>query len=180
MWKYLHRKDVPQMILNCYPEYTGQKFRLVETKSYNLSNYWDEGSRSYCKLLNLATGEITNPSNRTTNPFLNIAHASFDIPDNYVVVEHVISCGKDAGLFIYAPSQNLTKFLPTQSTILLNPDERKCLNATKKFKSSYAGVSRREQVGMSVDAWEAAKAGLISKGLLKKNGALTIEGKNYE
>lgn len=179
MWKYLHRKDVPQMILNCYPEYTGQKFRLVETKSYNLNNYWDEGSRSYCKLLNITTGEITNPSNRTTNPFLNIAHASFDIPDNHIVVEHAISCGKDAGLFIYAPSQILTKFLPAQSKITLNTNEKICLDATKKYKASYGGISRRQQVGMDTTTWETAKAGLIEKGLMRKNGALTIEGKNY-
>ncbi len=179
MWKYLHRKDVPQMILNCYPEYKGQKIRLVETDSYSLSNYWDGGSRSYCKILNLGSGQITVPLTETTNPYQSIAHSTFNIPDNHAVVEHVISCGKDAGLFIFAKPQNLTKFLPTQQKIELTPDEARCLEATKKYKASYGGVSRRQQVGMSTVTWEAAQAGLMEKGLMKKNGSLTIEGKNH-
>lgn len=177
MFKYLDRKDVPTPILNCFPDYKGRKFRIVESNSYTSNNYWSEGSRAYYKLLDLETGHITEPTSETSNPFRSIAHASFEIPPNHVIVEHMISCGNDMGLFIYTQAQNITKMLP-YTEIYLTPNEKNCLEATKKFKASYEGVSRRQQVGMSVATWETAKAGLIEKGLMKKNGALTTNGKN--
>lgn len=177
--QHLRKQDVPATILNCYPDYTGQKFRLMGTDSYNLSNYWNEGSRNYCKLVNLSTGEILTPDNQTINPYLKISHSSFEIPNNFAVVEHAIICGKDAGLFIYVNQSNLTKLLPNTTTITLTDDEKLCLEATKKYKSTYAGVTRRQQVGMSVLRWNTAQQSLIEKKLLKRNGSLTIEGKNY-
>jgi hypothetical protein len=176
---YLKRAEIPQTILNCYTDYTGQKFRLVESNSYCMSNYWNEGSRSYCKVVNFTTGDIQVPDSQTSNPFLKIAHASFEIPPNHAVVEHMISCGKDAGLFIYTNKENINKLLPNPQTLTLTEDEKRCLKATQQFKASYAGISRRQQIGMSETRWETAKQGLIEKKLLKKNGALTIEGKNY-
>lgn len=176
---HLRKQDVPSTILNCYPEYTGQKFRLLGTNNYNLSNYWNEGSRSYCKLVNLSNGEILTPDNQTSNPFLKISHTSFEIPNNHAVVEHAIISGKNAGLFIYVNPSNLAKLLPNTITITLTDDEKLCLEATKKYKSTYAGVTRRQQVGMSVLRWDTAQQSLIEKKLLKKNGSLTIEGKNY-
>jgi hypothetical protein len=176
---HMRKAEVPQAILNCYPEYTGQKFRLIETERYSMSNYWDEGSRSYFKLVNLGTGEFITPTAQTSNPFLNISHASFEIPNNHAVVEHAIISGKDAGLFIYVNKSNISKLLPTTTPITLTDDEKACLEATRKYKSSYGGVSRRQQIGMPSFRWETAKQGLIEKKLLKKNGALTIEGKNY-
>lgn len=180
MYKHLNRKDVPSMVLNCYPAYRGQKFQLVETTSYLLRNYWDGGSRNYCKLLNLTNGEVLDPNNSTTNPFMRLANESFEIPHNFVVVEHQIFCGRDLGIVIHATPQNITKFLPSQDeTVTLTDNELRCLQATKQYKASYGGVTRRQQINMNVENWETAKSGLIEKGLLSKNGALTIKGKNY-
>jgi hypothetical protein len=176
---HLRKQDVPTVILNCYPEYTGKKFRLVESDGYTISNYWNEGSRSYCTVVNLQTGEQYVPAPETSNPFLTIAHAQFQIPDNHAVVEHAIIGGKDSGLFIYVNKNNVNKLLSTSLPTELTADEKLCLDATRRYKSSYSGVSRRQQVGMSTPKWEAAKQGLIDKQLMKKNGALTIEGKNY-
>lgn len=176
---HLRKQDVPAVILNCYPHYNGKKFRLVETDGYTISNYWNEGSRNYCTVVNLQTGETQSPAPETSNPFLTIAHAYFKIPDNHAVVEHAIIGGQDSGLFIYVNKSNITQFLPTTAVVELNDDEKLCLEATRRYKASYGGVSRRQQVGMSTIRWEDAKQGLIDKQLMKKNGALTIEGKNY-
>lgn len=176
---HLRKQDVPAVILNCYPEYNGQKFRLLGTDSYTISNYWNEGSRNYCKIVNLSTGEVQSPVHETSNPFLKVSHSSFEIPNNFAVVEHAIISGKDAGLFIYVNQNNLTKLLPNDQSIILTDDEKLCLEATKKYKSVYAGVTRRQQVGMSPLRWDTAQSSLIEKKLLKKNGALTVEGKNY-
>lgn len=177
---HVDRKDIPAQILNAFPEYTGKKFRIMEANQYSPRNYWDEGSRSRFRLVELASGEVTSPHPDTTNPFHGIAHATFEIPTNHAVVEHTFTCGKDAGLFIYTPPQNLTKFLPNTQQIILTQEENMCLTATQKYKASYGGVSRREQIGMRPSVWETAKAGLIEKGLLKKNGALTTTGKNFK
>jgi len=176
---YLKKAEIPQSILNCYPEYTGQKFRLVESNGYTLNNYWNEGSRSYCKVVDFTTGEIFVPDPQTSNPFTRIAHTYLEIPHNHAVVEHAITCGKDAGLFIYVNKDNINKLLPNPQVLSLTEDEKLCLKATQQYKSTYAGISRRQQIGMSPSQWGIAQQSLIEKKLLKKNGALTIEGKNY-
>lgn len=188
---HLTRKMVPQRVLDCFPEYKGQKFQITIADQYLPQNYWDEGSRRYFKFLNLNTGQITYDTHSiTNNPFNKEAHECIPIPANFALVEHNIFRGKTLGIYIkvntetyeilwknsWTPSTKFPKM--DQQDVELTPLEVKCLVATNSYKASYGGITRREHAGMSISDWENAKQSLIEKGFLKKNGAITTLGKN--
>jgi hypothetical protein len=175
---HLNKKDVPSIIKDCFPEYTGNKYRLIVSDRYSLSNFWDGGSRSYCKLCSLETGQQVLPVNETSNPFTEAAHLTLDIPENFVIVEHTISCGKDAGIFIYCGNKNATKLLPQAEEEVLTDFEKRYIKATRQYKA-ITRDTRREYARMTVDDWEASKQSLLQKGFVNRTGTLTIKGKNY-
>lgn len=83
-----------------FPEYKGRKIRVVSRSSYTMANYWDGGSRSYVKAVNLETAAVVSPDQVTECPFNPEASATFEIPANVALVEHSFFCGKDAGITI--------------------------------------------------------------------------------
>lgn len=99
-------KDLPPVTLNfikkigrmAYSGYSGRKWALEFGTSYQMENYWDGGSKTYSMAVNLKTLEIVAPSSMTTNPMNQAAHARFDIPMGFAIIEHVYFCGKDAGI----------------------------------------------------------------------------------
>lgn len=179
---YLDRKDVPPTILAAI-SYTGTKFRVCLTERVELSGaFWDGGSRSTYIAVELATGKVSPADGRIQNPpqFGGPRTAPIvDIPRGVVIVEHSILCGKDAGIVIHAHPADYAPLLPAGNDAL-SEDERKCLRATRSYKSSYGGVKnyRQAQSGLTPEAWDAAKASLQGKGLLDKRGALTTAGRN--
>ena len=84
-----------------YPEYRGRKLRIERADTYRMQNYWDGGSRSYVKALDLATGRVSEAAPSSGNPFNDIAHAVVAIPPGIALVEHSIFCGKDIGITVY-------------------------------------------------------------------------------
>lgn len=112
----LTKKDVKELVAKTYPDYTGRKFRLEIQSSYLMENYWDGGSRHYVVAVTL-DGDVQeaqrfNPMNDQR------AHAEFKLPDDIMLVEHTIFCGRDCGLsFIVSPnSKFLPKMLPVEAT----------------------------------------------------------------
>jgi hypothetical protein len=93
-----------------YPNYRGRKWELRFATSYTMENYWDGGSKTYAFAINLATGEISAPSAATTDPFNKAAHASFEIPAGFGIIENSIFCGKPMGI-----------------SLVIRPDETKVL-----------------------------------------------------
>ncbi len=86
-----------------FPQYRGRKFILVMQKSYQMSNYWDGGTRSYPKGIDLSTDTIVSPRFDTTNPSKAAANAEFDIPPGFAILEMCIFCGKNVGIRLYLP-----------------------------------------------------------------------------
>lgn len=172
------------LVSRAFPNYRGNKFKLAVSDSpINCASYWDGGSRSFYVFANLATGEVSNAVP---------AQSAFDrpvqgldavtLPEGFACLQHSIFCGKDTGITIFIPSANAGKFLPAQ--VELTRFENIVLAYTRSLKSSYAGQSNyrfseaHSQTGISLHEWSEAKTVLISRGLLNKQGALTISGKN--
>jgi len=98
------KKEVPAMLLAAYPDYKGRKYRVEYRENYYMQNYWSEGSRYYCKAVELSSGRVVDPAHISTNPFRKEAHATIGIPEGVCIVEHIFFCGKDMGLrFIFNP-----------------------------------------------------------------------------
>ena len=97
-----------------YPSYNGRRFALHFATSYTMENYWDGGSKTYSMGVNLVTGEISVPSALTNDPFNKAAHASFEIPMGFAILENVIFCGKPFGirLVIRPDESNVLGYTP--------------------------------------------------------------------
>ena len=91
------------------------------------------------------------------------------------VVEHSIFCGKDMGLTLIVPSGRLSALLPSPKHELTD-DQRKLLGII----GSYIPKVRREYAARAGIDFNSTVGELKELGLLRKNGSITPEGRNYE
>jgi hypothetical protein len=166
-----------------FPEYKGHKFQLAITdRPMNLASYWEGGSRSYYKVVNLATMQASAAvpaQSAFDKPIAGIE--AVPIPEGGAIVEHCIFCGKDMGLRIHIGPSNAAPMLPAK--VELTAHEKIVLNATG-LKSSYAGIKdyrfydANRSTGITRTEYDAAKSSLQARGLLDKRGAITVTGSN--
>lgn len=176
-----------QLVLKAtFPEYNGRKFKVETAETHDVRSEWSGGSRDYYAIAQVqpdgSVKSISIPSMGAFDPqYKNADCLPLDAMPNMILVRHTFFCGKDFGItFIVHPNMMNKGMLPAGPTNDLTDDEKKVLYYTRAYKSSYAGIKnyRQHESGMSPEAWEAAKALLIGKGLLDKRGALTPAGKN--
>jgi hypothetical protein len=172
--------------------YAGKSFQAEACTVVTIpmtAGLWDGGSREDWYTIELATGNVGQ------HFFQNVAPGSarHDIPHRihpgFAVVCHVHFCGKDMGLRFYVHPDNAAKLLPAPQGEL-SPADIFFLMATRSFKSSYGGKSRREMAnddyscgkrlpgGMTQAEWDATKASLATRGLVNAAGAITVAGRN--
>lgn len=110
-------ESIKTILSKTYPEWKGRKVFVLAATSYQMSNYWSEGSRNFVKAYSLTKGVAADPSGIAQTPFHASAHARVEIPKDAVLVEHSIFCGKDTGVTIYVHPDNLVKFLPAPEAV---------------------------------------------------------------
>lgn len=167
-----------------YPDYKGLKCKVVFTdKPVDMASYWDGGTRTYYKVLRLADCKVLEvPAQHPVFDKTLKGADRFEIPPGFVVVAHVIFCGKDLGLRIYARPDG-SDLLPAPSAEL-STLESDVLYATKAYKSSYAGYSDyraaelRRVKGYTKTQIDAARESLRALGYLDKRNAITNAGRN--
>jgi hypothetical protein len=169
-----------------FPSYAGRKFKLVvrDHPFTHFHSYWDGGSRTDYAVVELATMKaFAVPENGSAfvADLAGVEQASLPRP-GFAVVAHSFFCGKDSGLTIYLHPENAAAFLP--APVELTWHEQVVLAATRSLKSSCGGDSQyrfseaRRMTGIGRTNWDAAKASLVSKGMLLGSGAITTNGKN--
>jgi hypothetical protein len=95
---------IKNVCVAAFPGYNGRKVQInYNCKSVNMRSYWDEGSKSDFVVLRLQDNKALNvpPGHPVFNHISGVDN--FSIPENFVVVEHIIFCGKDLGLRIHTP-----------------------------------------------------------------------------
>lgn len=167
-----------RIIAAAFPNYRGKSIQIEERDSIDVRSYWDGGSRSFYAFVRLADfARVSIPQQSAFDRPIPGADAA-PIPPGFVCVEHVIFRGKDLGVRIYANGANLAALLPAQTDAPeLTKAEKVVLECTCGLKS-FARRENAERLGVDAGAWDAAKASLIARGLLGKNGAVTPEGRN--
>lgn len=161
--------------------YKGNKLEAVPFEgTINLNSYWDGGSRSYFQFIDLDTRKTLSVG-QNGSPFDSASHEISELPFNVALVKHHI--GRYTYCRIYFHPDQITKLLPVEA-VELTENEKMCLSFTRRYKSSYGGVSNlrfyeaNRHHGISLEDWNAAKESLIKKKLLNKAGAITVAGKN--
>jgi hypothetical protein len=109
----LQKRDIQFFLDRTFPNYRGRTFSAQVRETYNMEDYWSGGTRYYCRFVT-SDGTTFSAPVGTTNPFNRIAHVSFPIPKNVMVVENCIFCGKDLGVrfFVSPGSDFLPKMFP--------------------------------------------------------------------
>lgn len=158
-----------------FPDYAGRKIQLlVHTESgMDLRSGWSGGSRDYFKVVAIDGRTLTIGQNGTMFERESYDNAPLPAP-GALVIEHTIFCGKDLGLTVHVHSAD---YIPTAlPPVTLTDAERKVLVITKGIIASYR-KGEAERVGISTAQWNATKDALIARGLLRKNGAISDDGK---
>lgn len=166
-----------------FPDFKGRKVALVITDTeVSLSSYWNEGSRSFKKIVRLEDqATIDVPENGSW--FLPEWNVKGGLPQpGFIVVSHNLS-GYGESVTIYAHPENMPQDkLPEK--IQFSWEEEVVLTATRSLKSSYAGISNYRfkeaysLVGITAEQWEKTKQSLIERGFLTKAGAITNKARN--
>ncbi len=186
--------DIRAIIDATYPDYKGPHARVevratAEYHDYQLN--WSGGSIMYLKALRCeGAGGFEVIDLRTI--WGSGQGYKGAIPADMMLVEHVISCGKDLGVrCIVSPGSQFMPRLSLPAVIELSRDEVIVLSAHKQLKgghyrdeayerenyarSRFPGTQGRLQVASIV-------ADLANRGLLKVNKAgasqITVEGRN--
>ncbi len=103
---------VKRVIQDCFPAYRGRKVRLSTYIPKQIDSYWDGGSRDYFCWYQPTTRKIFHV--HSNHPFFEANQPRVineeTIPEDVLLVEHSIFCGKDVGITIHVkPDQ--TKLL---------------------------------------------------------------------
>jgi len=178
-------QTIKDIVGACYPNYRGKSFKLSTSIPSRLESYWDEGSRTYYCFYHL--DQKKSFSIGSNHPLFEASKPrDLDkLPDRVVIVAHSISCGKDTGITIYANPSDLAPMLP-RSTNDLSDNEKIVLSATGSLKNSYAGENdirfkrSRAKYSITREQWNEATDKLIAKGMLRKNGSITPQGRNVD
>lgn len=178
-------RDLDRVFTKAFPSYRGRKFRVCITDSpLNVKSCWDGGSRDYFAFVRLVDGKFFGEVGAQSAFDKPIKGAeSVSLPQGMGCVEHSIFCGKDMGLTLYLNPQDSPKLLEVQEENL-SEDEAIVLLSTSKYKNTYGGESNlrfkyaKRAINITLERWNQAIESCISKGLLRKNKAITPKGRN--
>ena len=180
---YSNHPEVIALAQRAYPDYRGHTYRVEVKERINVRSYWDGGTRSYFKFMRLdgSSDSVEIPAQSAFDAKIEGAESVPLVP-GLTCVEHVYFCGKDAGIRVHVHPENAPRLLP--APVELTEDELVVLKYTSHLKNSYGGESNirytraHAKTGITVERWDAAKALLIGKKLLRANGSITGEGRN--
>ena len=123
--------DLKRLVLAAFPDYRKQKATLsVFNGGVNINSYWDGGSRSEYRIVDLHTLRSSGTPS-TSHPYFDVVRAglarrendavSVDsvgnvtlkiLPAGYALVAAGTFCGKPATAHVYLPAENMPRFLP--------------------------------------------------------------------
>lgn len=183
MYTDLSNDLIKQVVHLAFPDYKDRKVDVrYNVTTTSLVSYWDEGSRTYHAIVRLADMRKMDIS-QNGSMFDKEKLDRFTIPDGFVVVDHVIACGKDRGIVIKVPTAPLLPTPTAESENLTELDYR-VLIATASYKSSYAGISDlrayelRRKFSYTKEQVAQSRIKLQGLGYLDSRKAITNNGRN--
>ena len=175
---------VDRIVSSAFPGYKGSTVSLVAADSVELQGTaWGGGSRSSYAVVSVCGSQVVALPQYAPTEFggpqktpvvdLNPIGQASDAGAPFIV-EHSLYRGKDMGIRIYAHPSRLTPLLPEGTK--LTDQERLMLYITKCLKS----FARRDEWARSqpADTFDAMREALAGRGLMRKNGSITNEGRN--
>jgi hypothetical protein len=99
---------IKRLVQAAYPGARSRRTVKLESRTtYEVRDYWDGGSRDECRFVDLSNMAMKHSESvprekrqQAGNPF-GLAIYEVNLAPGFVVVEHVIFCGKDMGYRVY-------------------------------------------------------------------------------
>jgi hypothetical protein len=185
--------EIPEPILRSIRAiYQGRKVRLETRETITLSGtYWDGGSRSSYFLAPL-DGSAAPVGCGTDHPVFDrrgIEGQTYPIPEGYLGLERVISCGKDLGVRLLMHPRDIARLLPPASeSSPFSALDKAILEIYRTIKGG-AREGELDRIRVGPDGkigddyslregiqpdWRAARENLIEQGALKRTSAGAI------
>lgn len=174
---------VKSVVQTAFPNYRGRKIRIrYQVKSISLRSYWDGGSKDTFVVMRLVDKKAVKAP--TSHPVFDHWDGvdNFEIPEGFIVVEHSIFCGRDAGITIHTPGapgllgagDNTAQELSRVQTMVLGW----LVGLTSAGRKDALIRYRFPQYMYDRICQELAEMGLAK---IAKNGAVrvTLDGQNY-
>ena len=108
----LTKAQAHPIVKETFPDYRGRKFTLKfqERVTFYDTN-WGGGTRNkYAFIRSDGVTAVFNAPAPWINP---VEGQTMELPQDVMIVEHSIFCGKDCGITIYAHPSHLPKWLPS-------------------------------------------------------------------
>jgi hypothetical protein len=123
-------KEVSKLIQSAFPGAKSRRTVKVAPKAiYHVADYWDGGSRNECRFIQLSSGTVMGSHDipealrqKVANPF-NLPICDVTLKAGFIVVEHVIFCGKDLGYRIYCSPERFESLSGTDLVTSLTAHE---------------------------------------------------------
>jgi hypothetical protein len=180
--RYLAPAEVPAHLLRAFPDFHGRKFRAVVAESVELGGaFWDGGSRSVYRAVELATGRVQSAGAGLANPPQfggPVRVPVVDIPPGWAIVEHETFRGTSGGLVFYIRPENAAALLTAPTGAELSRDALTVLEVTTGIKSAFRRQVAGRDYGCGAAAYDSGLAELRALGYVNKQGAVTVAGRN--
>jgi hypothetical protein len=106
--------EVSHLIRRCFPDAKSRRtVKISKRNTYQVSDYWSEGSRNECRFLDLETLQVkssesvpTEQRQQAANPF-GLAIYTVTLAPGFAVVEHCIFRGKSLGYRIFLHDERM-------------------------------------------------------------------------
>lgn len=172
---FVPRTTVQTIVSATFPDFRKQRVRIIPFRGpVTVNSYWSEGHRDYWCLYSLTEKKVVHVPD--SHPYFNKCGTveCRALPPNTVLVQRTYS-GTHQYLTIYG---DLAPMLP--KPVEVSEDEQAVLLATARYKNTYAGRTdiRFHESGLPRDRWDAAFTSCVAKKWLRKNGSLTLDGRN--
>ena len=156
------------------------KFQVEGRERYTIpsdAGVWSGGTRNTYSIVRLADGSAITPPgvDHGAAPWDKRQDIEVTLEPEFAVLKHSMFCGKDMGLTFYVHPSNITQYLPPAITLT---DDEKIVLEIHKTRISSARKDCYWRCKLSAAQVDAARQGLVAKDLMKKNGAVTILGRN--
>lgn len=177
---YTQDQTIKRIASLAFPQWRGRKLAVKPAAEVSLVNTaWNGGSRNSYVAIQLNAGTFERIADaRRVNPLREHDARSVAVPVDVAIVEHSIFLGKDAGCVVYLNPANVNALLAANAEVELTATERIVLAATRELKPAYRLAEATVTTRITETEYNAAKQSLIGRGLLRKNGSITDNGRN--
>lgn len=174
---HLEPSQVPAHLRGAY---TGRKFKVQIAERVTVpadAGLWSGGSRDVYTFVRLSDGASVKAPGQDGAPWDGRSARAYDLPEGIAAVRATVFQGRDLGLTFYVRPDAVAALIPSGEAPDLSREAQIVLRLAGEYVASYRRGAA-EQQGIERKQYDRILDQLATAGLLKANGAITVQGRN--